>query len=181
MTPGKNFIGLILLFFFAALALFGCGHSGGNSNSGATIDLKATKGVALADGNDVVTVRAHVENADGTAGTDVTAAVLPNASLGLRPQLAGPDPCAGCRGDMNCDGQVNWLDINPFVLALSDPAGYAAFARPCFVVIKNRIDLRMRVVGVEDGNQNLARRGIEQWRPNCFARRKPAQRPGKRK
>ena len=72
MTPGKNFIGLILLFFFAALVLFGCGHSGANSNSGATIDLKATKGVALADGNDVVTVRAHVENADGTAAPDGT-------------------------------------------------------------------------------------------------------------
>ena len=48
------------LFFFAALVLFGCGHSGANSNSGATIDLKATKGVALADGNDVVTVQANV-------------------------------------------------------------------------------------------------------------------------
>ena len=28
-------------------------------------------------------------------------------------------------GDMNCDGQVNLGDINPFVLALSNPAGYA--------------------------------------------------------
>ncbi len=27
-------------------------------------------------------------------------------------------------GDMNCDGVVNFADINPFVLALSDPAGY---------------------------------------------------------
>ncbi|MEW6250846.1 MAG: hypothetical protein AB1716_09375 [Planctomycetota bacterium] len=28
-------------------------------------------------------------------------------------------------GDMNCDGVVNFEDINPFVLALQDPAGYA--------------------------------------------------------
>ena len=27
-------------------------------------------------------------------------------------------------GDLNCDGAVNFGDINPFVLALSDPAGY---------------------------------------------------------
>jgi hypothetical protein len=29
-------------------------------------------------------------------------------------------------GDLNCDGAVNFADINPFVLALADPAGYAA-------------------------------------------------------
>jgi hypothetical protein len=28
-------------------------------------------------------------------------------------------------GDLNCDGVVNNFDIDPFVLALSDPAGYA--------------------------------------------------------
>ena len=28
-------------------------------------------------------------------------------------------------GDLNCDGAVNFNDINPFVTALSDPAGYA--------------------------------------------------------
>ena len=32
---------------------------------------------------------------------------------------ASPHP-----GDLNCDGVVNFDDINPFVLALSDPAGY---------------------------------------------------------
>ena len=26
---------------------------------------------------------------------------------------------------MNCDGQVNFDDIDPFVLALADPTGYA--------------------------------------------------------
>ncbi|TWT44160.1 hypothetical protein RAS1_05680 [Phycisphaerae bacterium RAS1] len=28
-------------------------------------------------------------------------------------------------GDLNCDGVVNLLDVNPFVLALADPDGYA--------------------------------------------------------
>jgi hypothetical protein len=33
-------------------------------------------------------------------------------------------------GDLNCDGAVNFGDINPFVLRLSNPAGYQA-AYPC--------------------------------------------------
>ncbi|MBK8914407.1 MAG: hypothetical protein IPM64_07355 [Phycisphaerales bacterium] len=35
------------------------------------------------------------------------------------------------RGDMNCDGAVNNFDIDPFVLALIDPAGYAAAFPDC--------------------------------------------------
>ncbi|TWT43772.1 hypothetical protein RAS1_01710 [Phycisphaerae bacterium RAS1] len=33
--------------------------------------------------------------------------------------------------DMNCDTLVNILDVNPFVLALSNPAGYAAAFPTC--------------------------------------------------
>jgi len=39
------------------------------------------------------------------------------------------NPCGGpvlCPGDMNCDGEVNNFDIDPFVLALTDPEAYAA-------------------------------------------------------
>jgi len=32
---------------------------------------------------------------------------------------------ARCRGDVNCDGKINNFDIDPFVLALVDPTGYA--------------------------------------------------------
>lgn len=39
----------------------------------------------------------------------------------------------GLHGDMNCDGAVNNFDINPFVLALTDPAGYAAAFPDCDV------------------------------------------------
>lgn len=37
-----------------------------------------------------------------------------------------PDECEGgySVGDLNCDGVVNNFDIDPFVLALTDPAGY---------------------------------------------------------
>ncbi|TWT45184.1 FG-GAP repeat protein [Phycisphaerae bacterium RAS1] len=34
-------------------------------------------------------------------------------------------------GDMNCDGQLNVLDINAFVLALSDPGGYSGQYPEC--------------------------------------------------
>jgi ligand-binding sensor domain-containing protein len=37
-------------------------------------------------------------------------------------------------GDLNCDGVVNFDDINPFVLALSDPAGYAAVYPNCNIL-----------------------------------------------
>jgi subtilisin family serine protease len=35
------------------------------------------------------------------------------------------------RGDINCDGVIDFLDIDAFVLALSDPAGYAAAYPDC--------------------------------------------------
>ncbi len=49
---------------------------------------------------------------------------------------AGPQTtCAICpnvrRGDMNCDHVVNFADINPFVLALSNPAGYRTAFPTC--------------------------------------------------
>jgi hypothetical protein len=41
-------------------------------------------------------------------------------------------------GDMNCDGMPNGADIQPFLLALSDPAGYASNYPLCDV---NRGDM----------------------------------------
>ncbi len=52
-----------------------------------------------------------------------------NYHWGLRgPEWTASFTCGatGQKGDLNCDGAVNFLDINPFVQALSDPAGYAA-------------------------------------------------------
>jgi hypothetical protein len=45
--------------------------------------------------------------------------------------LAHPRPYAG---DLNCDGVVNGFDIDPFVLALSDPAAYQAAYPNCNIL-----------------------------------------------
>ncbi|TWT41135.1 Fibronectin type III domain protein [Phycisphaerae bacterium RAS1] len=49
-------------------------------------------------------------------------------------------------GDMNCDGAVNVLDINPFTLALSDPVAYSAAFPNCDI---NNGDLN------DDGQVNV--------------------------
>jgi hypothetical protein len=38
-------------------------------------------------------------------------------------------------GDQNCDGALNAFDIDPFVLALNDPAAYAEQHPGCGVVL----------------------------------------------
>jgi subtilisin family serine protease len=48
-----------------------------------------------------------------------------------------PDECevvATRRGDLNCDGAVNSFDIDPFVLALTDPAAYQAAYPNCNIM-----------------------------------------------
>ncbi|TWT43966.1 hypothetical protein RAS1_03700 [Phycisphaerae bacterium RAS1] len=53
-------------------------------------------------------------------------------SWGLRLRPPGAQACdTYAVGDLNCDGAVNILDINPFTLALADPAGYAATFPSC--------------------------------------------------
>lgn len=59
----------------------------------------------LPDGSCDVITRAQCIESDGLYAGDGTA-------------------CPNLTGDMNCDGLVNNFDIDPFVLALSDPAGY---------------------------------------------------------
>ncbi|TWT45100.1 Cortical protein marker for cell polarity [Phycisphaerae bacterium RAS1] len=42
--------------------------------------------------------------------------------------------CPRVLGDLNCDGAADVLDINPFVLALIDPVGYAAMFPDCNIL-----------------------------------------------
>ncbi|MEW6252477.1 MAG: hypothetical protein AB1716_17710 [Planctomycetota bacterium] len=50
----------------------------------------------------------------------------------LLARLAGwPGPGAPRLGDVNCDGTVDFNDVGPFVLALADPAAYAARYPEC--------------------------------------------------
>jgi hypothetical protein len=45
--------------------------------------------------------------------------------------LMGGHNGSGTPGDMNCDGFVDLLDMNPFVLALVDPSAYATAYPGC--------------------------------------------------
>lgn len=48
--------------------------------------------------------------------------LMESLTLSLHPNILG---------DLNCDGEVNILDINPFILALGNPAGYALAFPDC--------------------------------------------------
>jgi hypothetical protein len=45
-----------------------------------------------------------------------------------------PDECESLSGDMNCDGAVGFGDINPFVLALSNPEGWQELYEGCDIM-----------------------------------------------
>ena len=63
---------------------------------------------------------------------DLTLAEITSGLTGTQTLHAiGEKQAAGQPGDMNCDGVVSVSDIGPFVLALSDPAGYAAAFPDC--------------------------------------------------
>jgi hypothetical protein len=69
----------------------------------------------------------------GTIGQHDAGAVMSGGDYALvggfwQSMSAGPDACTG---DLNCDGQVGFADINPFVLRLSNPAAYAAQYPDC--------------------------------------------------
>jgi len=50
-------------------------------------------------------------------------------------------PCAGfVPGDANCDGAVNALDIDPFILALTQPALYDTMLPECDLICNNDIN-----------------------------------------
>jgi hypothetical protein len=62
-------------------------------------------------------IEAGIENASGTVGIEMHPLVQPDSSVAITTRVE-PSPCA--RGDMNCDGFVNFADINPFVMYLSN-------------------------------------------------------------
>ncbi len=63
-----------------------------------------------------------------------TGAATPLAQTTVRFRSLAPIPSNALVGDLNCDGTVDFQDINPFVLALSDPAGYAAAYPNCNIL-----------------------------------------------
>jgi hypothetical protein len=75
---------------------------------------------------------------DPDGGGPRSAVLVAGGSFTMAGGLPGPfisaaGVCAivSMPGDLNCDGIVNNFDIDPFVLALTNPAGYAAVFPNC--------------------------------------------------
>lgn len=64
-----------------------------------------------------------------TSGASPTPTLQPSATPTPQP-TATPQPSYD-KGDLNCDGDVNGDDVDPFLLALNNPSGYAAAFPNC--------------------------------------------------
>ncbi len=84
--------------------------------------LKASEGEIM--GFDVLDSHAAIEALIDVVGAKSAAGTA----------LAAHLPSGGLLGDLNCDGVVSVGDINPFVLALTDPAAYAAQFPDCDIL-----------------------------------------------
>jgi hypothetical protein len=93
-----------------------------------------------AEGPQVADVFAGTISTEGRVVTlattlDITAPLVPESpSLGtlhVYGTVRGSAFVPFDAGDLNCDGLVNSFDIDPFVLALTDPAGYATAQPGC--------------------------------------------------
>lgn len=69
------------------------------------------------------------QNVDATMGLYRPGAV--GAPTSFTAQVRAPLGVANLDGDMNCDGVITVADIGGFVLAITDPAGYAAAFPAC--------------------------------------------------
>ena len=66
-----------------------------------------------------------------TGAAALNRGLVPLAAIGL----AGVTVTFRLLGDVNCDGAFNGADIDPFFLALGDPAGYATAFPDCDLVL----------------------------------------------
>lgn len=90
------------------------------------------------------TIGTPVDNDDGTFMVPLIAGTQPGTDLfritvddGFRPVVLAPDAslCYFAVGDVNCDGDVGFGDINPFVLTLTNPDGYLAAFPNCHILL----------------------------------------------
>jgi hypothetical protein len=91
---------------------------------------------ALALTDAAAQITAPVVSAGGTVLADGSLTVLGEFAVGASAAAnTGAVACwsvsGALAGDLNCDGVVNNFDIDPFVLALSNPAAYAAAYPDC--------------------------------------------------
>lgn len=83
--------------------------------------VELLSGDVLVSGEDGV----QVFNGQSTALKSTVVPGFPTSAVRLIASLGQRCTSAYVLGDMNVDGQVDFFDIEPFVLALSDPAAYA--------------------------------------------------------
>ncbi len=103
---------------------------GANLNPGGIVlDLAAGK---VYWGQAVITNRDKIMrmNLDGSDPEDV----ITDDGFGIIADFALV-PEAGLLGDLNCDDQVNFFDIDAFVLAITDPAGYEEAYPDCDIML----------------------------------------------
>lgn len=80
----------------------------------------------------------------------------------------------GLTGDLNCDGNVDFGDINPFVLALTNPAGYEAAFPNCDIMNGDiNGDGRVDFGDINPFVALLTRAGLEGNRPSAPAAQAP--------
>jgi len=143
MTPRK-IIGLIVLLGAAALTGCGGGGGGGDSadpNAAATIDMTASKNVALANGSDAVTIQAAVKKADGSSVADGTIVTFSVATATLSaPTAATTSGTASV--SVSCPAVSG---ANNFMATVSAAAGSATKSRDVkFINQPSSVDVSIR-------------------------------------
>ncbi len=99
-------------------------------------ELAGTISVSLIDGfvpdaGDALVLMTYASHTGSFEVVNLPAA-LPDLRFGLFVEPTRVVLRVGLTGDTNCDGVVDFDDINPFVLALSDPDAYQAAYPDCF-------------------------------------------------
>jgi hypothetical protein len=117
-------------------------HSEGPDNVVGTLDddLHLLAGSPAIDGGDNAALPpAALRDLDGN-WRYIDDPATPNTGAGYGPVIdigAYEFQSGHPRGDLNCDGRVDFFDIDPFVLALFDPAGYAIAYPACNIANAN--------------------------------------------
>ncbi len=119
---------------------------GGNAEMSTSVAVLPTGTPAIAHVADD-TLRYSWNSGTAWQTADVTTGVTALLSMAVSPTTGQPaiafwDQSFGSvkyavaflRGDLNCDGLIDFNDVNPFVLALTDPAGYAAAYPECNII-----------------------------------------------
>ena len=108
-----------------------------------TVPIDSLTVTHAADSAGISAIGAVTDHGDGTFSVQITAGTSTGtdrfrvtADDGIRPVVLMPDPMLSyfATGDVNCDGAVNFFDIDGFVLAITDPSAYAATYPDCPII-----------------------------------------------